>query len=132
VLVFLVMFLFLQNFRYTIIPTSWCRCAARHLRDAADVRLFDQHADDVRHGAGDRILVDDASSWSRTSNSSWRRRVCRRRSHAQGDVADTSAIVGITTVLAAVFVPMAFFPGSVGIIYRQFSVTMGRRSASRR
>src|SRR5262249_46878181 len=34
------------------------------------------------------------------------------------------AIIGITLVLMAVFVPMAFFPGSVGIIYRQFSVTM--------
>jgi multidrug efflux pump len=36
----------------------------------------------------------------------------------------SSAIIGITLVLMAVFVPMAFFPGSVGIIYRQFSVTM--------
>ena len=36
----------------------------------------------------------------------------------------SGAIVGITLVLMAVFVPMAFFPGSVGIIYRQFSVTM--------
>jgi multidrug efflux pump len=31
----------------------------------------------------------------------------------------TEAIVGITLVLVAVFIPMAFFPGSVGIIYRQ-------------
>ena len=36
----------------------------------------------------------------------------------------TGAIIGITLVLMSVFVPMAFFPGSVGIIYRQFSVTM--------
>src|ERR687895_711210 len=36
----------------------------------------------------------------------------------------TSAIVGITLVLVAVFVPMAFFPGSTGGIYRQFSVTL--------
>ena len=36
----------------------------------------------------------------------------------------TGAIIGITLVLMAVFVPMAFFPGSVGSIYRQFSVTM--------
>ena len=36
----------------------------------------------------------------------------------------TGAIIGITLVLIAVFVPMAFFPGSVGVIYRQFSVTM--------
>jgi multidrug efflux pump len=36
----------------------------------------------------------------------------------------SGAIIGITLVLSAVFVPMAFFPGSVGIIYRQFSLTM--------
>src|SRR5690606_18564342 len=36
----------------------------------------------------------------------------------------TGAIVGIWLVLTAVFVPMAFFPGAVGVIYRQFSVTM--------
>src|SRR5689334_20994719 len=36
----------------------------------------------------------------------------------------TGAIIGITLVLMAVFLPMAFFPGSVGIIYRQFSITM--------
>ena len=36
----------------------------------------------------------------------------------------TSAVVGITLVLVAVFVPMAFFPGSTGGIYRQFSVTL--------
>src|SRR5215204_4917681 len=36
----------------------------------------------------------------------------------------TGAIIGITLVLIAVFIPMAFFPGSVGIIYRQFSITM--------
>jgi multidrug efflux pump len=36
----------------------------------------------------------------------------------------SGAIIGITLVLIAVFVPMAFFPGSVGIIYKQFSVTV--------
>jgi multidrug efflux pump len=36
----------------------------------------------------------------------------------------TGALVGITTVLSAVFLPMAFFGGSVGVIYRQFSVTI--------
>src|SRR5215469_3869042 len=36
----------------------------------------------------------------------------------------SGAIIGITLVLVAVFIPMAFFPGSVGIIYRQFSATM--------
>mgnify|MGYP006173687447 CR=1 FL=1 len=36
----------------------------------------------------------------------------------------TSPIIAIVLVLCAVFIPMAFFPGSVGVIYRQFSVTM--------
>src|SRR5690606_3356720 len=36
----------------------------------------------------------------------------------------TGALIGIALVLTAVFVPMAFFPGSVGVIYRQFSVTI--------
>ena len=36
----------------------------------------------------------------------------------------TSAIIGITLVLVAVFVPMAFFPGSTGGIYRQFALTL--------
>src|SRR5262249_58957045 len=36
----------------------------------------------------------------------------------------TSALVGIATVLSAVFLPMAFFTGSTGVIYRQFSITI--------
>ena len=125
VLVFLVMFLFLQNIRYTLIPTivvpvallgTFARCCSRAL---------DQHADDVRHGAGDRH-----------PGRRRHRRGRERRTHhgeeglppkeatrkAMGQI--TGAIIGITLVLVAVFVPMAFFPGSVGIIYRQFSVTM--------
>src|SRR5690606_25007596 len=36
----------------------------------------------------------------------------------------TGAIIGITLVLTSVFIPMAFFPGAVGVIYQQFSLTM--------
>ena len=36
----------------------------------------------------------------------------------------TGALVGIALVLSAVFIPMAFFPGSTGAIYRQFSITI--------
>ena len=36
----------------------------------------------------------------------------------------TGALVGIATVLSAVFLPMAFFGGSTGVIYRQFSITI--------
>ena len=36
----------------------------------------------------------------------------------------TGALIGIALVLSAVFIPMAFFPGSTGVIYRQFSVSL--------
>ena len=52
VLVFLVMLLFLQNVRYTLIPTDRrAGSAARHLRGTSAVRAFHQHARTVRHGA---------------------------------------------------------------------------------
>ncbi|WP_163018522.1 efflux RND transporter permease subunit, partial [Pseudomonas viridiflava] len=41
---------------------------------------------------------------------------------AMGEI--SSAIIGITLVLTAVFIPMAFMPGSVGVIYQQFSISM--------
>ena len=71
------------------------------------------------------ILVDDAivvvENVERIMS---RGRPVAAGSDAQGDGQITGAIIGITLVLMSVFVPMAFFPGSVGIIYRQFSVTM--------
>ncbi len=100
--------------------------AARHLRDAAGGGLFDQHADDVRHGAGDRHSGRRRHRRGRKRRTHHERGgACRRRRPpARRCRRSSSAIIGITLVLIAVFVPMAFFPGSVGIIYRQFSVTM--------
>src|SRR6185436_511215 len=86
VLVFVVMFLFLQNIRYTMIPTI------------------------VVVENVERIMAEEGLPPKEAT----------RKAMSQ----ITSAIVGITLMLMAVFVPMAFFPGSVGIIYRQFSVTM--------
>ena len=55
VLVFLVMYLFLQNIRYTLIPTVVVPSGADgNVCDAAAVWLVDQRTDHVRHGAGDR------------------------------------------------------------------------------
>ena len=93
VLVFIVMFLFLQNIRYTIIPDHrGAGGAARHLRDPAGRGLFDQHADHVRHGAGGRYPGRRRHR---------RGRECRAHhvgggpaaegSHPQGDVADHRA-----------------------------------------
>ena len=127
VLVFLVMFLFLQNIRYTIIPTIVVPVALLGTCTTLLLaRLLHQRADDVRHGAGDRHPGRRRHRGGRERRAHHgARRACRRRKpRARRWAQITGAIIGITLVLMAVFVPMAFFPGSVGIIYRQFSVTM--------
>jgi hydrophobe/amphiphile efflux-1 (HAE1) family protein len=125
-LVFLVMFLFLQNFRATLIPTI-----------AVPVVLLGTFG--VLAASGFSIntltmfglvlaiglLVDDAivvvENVERVmSEEGLSPRSATRKSMRQ----ITGALVGIALVLAAVFVPMAFFPGSVGVIYRQFSITI--------
>ncbi|MBU9866056.1 multidrug efflux RND transporter permease AcrD [Rahnella aceris] len=126
VLVFLVMYLFLQNFRATLIPTI-----------AVPVVLLGTFA--VLHQFGYSIntltmfamvlaiglLVDDAivvvENVERVmSEEGLSPREATRKSMGQIQ----SALVGITMVLSAVFVPMAFFGGTTGAIYRQFSITI--------
>ncbi len=126
ILVFLVMYLFMQNFRATLIPTI-----------AAPVVLLGVFG--VLAAAGFSIntltmfgmvlaiglLVDDAivvvENVERVMNEEGlSAKEATRKSMKQ----ITSALFGVTTVLAAVFVPMAFFSGSVGAIYRQFSITI--------
>ncbi|CCD89268.1 Putative component of multidrug efflux pump, acrB/acrD/acrF family [Bradyrhizobium sp. ORS 285] len=126
VLVFVVMFLFLQNIRYTIIPTIVVpvallgTCAALMLVGYS-INMLTMFGMVLAVG----ILVDDAivvvENVERImSEEGLSPKEATRK--AMGQI--TGAIIGITLVLMAVFVPMAFFPGSVGIIYRQFSVTM--------
>ena len=126
VLVFLVMFLFLQNIRYTIIPAVVVpvaligTCGAL-LAFGLSINLLTLFAMVLAIG----ILVDDAivvvENVERImSEEGLPPREATRKAMKQ----ITGAIIGITLVLVAVFIPMAFFPGSVGIIYRQFSVTM--------
>ena len=126
VLVFIVMFLFLQNIRYTIIPTIVVPVAllgttAVLLLAGYSVNMLTMFGMVLAVG----ILVDDAivvvENVERImAEEGLPPKEATRKAMAQ----ITSAIIGITLVLMAVFVPMAFFPGSVGIIYRQFSVTM--------
>ena len=126
VLVFLVMFLFLQNVRYTIIPTVVVPVALLGtcltlLVFGFSINLLTLFAMVLAIG----ILVDDAivvvENVERImSEEGLSPREATRKAMDQ----ITGAIIGITLVLIAVFIPMAFFPGSVGIIYRQFSVTM--------
>jgi multidrug efflux pump len=126
VLVFVVMFLFLQNIRYTIIPTVVVPVALLGscitlLLLGFSINMLTLFAMVLAIG----ILVDDAivvvENVERImSEEGLPPREATRKAMTQ----ITGAIVGITLVLVAVFVPMAFFPGSVGVIYRQFSVTM--------
>ncbi|MCI0466915.1 MAG: multidrug efflux RND transporter permease subunit, partial [Beijerinckiaceae bacterium] len=126
VLVFLVMFLFLQNLRYTIIPAvvvpvSLIGACGVLLAFGLSINLLTMFAMVLAIG----ILVDDAivvvENVERImSEEGLPPREATRKAMKQ----ITGAIIGITLVLMSVFVPMAFFPGSVGIIYRQFSVTM--------
>ncbi|EGP09289.1 RND efflux system CmeB [Bradyrhizobiaceae bacterium SG-6C] len=126
VLVFIVMFLFLQNFRYTLIPTIVVpiallgTCVALYMFGYS-INMLTMFGMVLAIG----ILVDDAivvvENVERImSEEGLSPKEATRKAMSQ----ITSAIVGITLVLIAVFVPMAFFPGSVGIIYRQFSVTI--------
>ena len=126
VLVFIVMFLFLQNIRYTIIPTIVVPVAllgtcATLLVLGFSINMLTLFGMVLAIG----ILVDDAivvvENVERImAEEGLPPKEATRKAMTQ----ITSAIVGITLVLVAVFIPMAFFPGSVGIIYRQFSVTM--------
>jgi multidrug efflux pump len=126
VLVFVVMFLFLQNIRYTVIPTIVVPVAllgtcATLLIAGYSINMLTMFGMVLAIG----ILVDDAivvvENVERImAEEGLPPREATRKAMSQ----ITGAIVGITLVLMAVFVPMAFFPGSVGIIYRQFSITM--------
>ncbi|WP_319797123.1 efflux RND transporter permease subunit [Nitrobacter sp.] len=126
VLVFLVMFLFLQNIRYTLIPTIVVPVAllgtcAVLLLAGYSVNMLTMFGMVLAIG----ILVDDAIVVVENVERIMAEEGLPPKEAARKAMSQiTGAIVGITLVLMAVFVPMAFFPGSVGIIYRQFSVTV--------
>ncbi|MGE0069150.1 MAG: efflux RND transporter permease subunit [Thiomonas sp.] len=126
VLVFLVMYLFLQNLRATLIPTI-----------AVPVVLLGTFGVMAAFGFSINtltmfgvvlaigLLVDDAivvvENVERVmSEEGLSPKEATRKSMRQ----ITGALVGIGLVLSAVFVPMAFFGGSTGVIYRQFSITI--------
>ncbi|RAI44239.1 multidrug efflux RND transporter permease subunit [Rhodoplanes roseus] len=126
VLVFLVMFLFLQNIRYTLIPTVVVPVAllgtcAVLLVGGFSINMLTLFAMVLAIG----ILVDDAIVVVENVERIMAEEHLPPREATRKAMSQISgAIVGITLVLMAVFVPMAFFPGSVGIVYRQFSITM--------
>jgi HAE1 family hydrophobic/amphiphilic exporter-1 len=126
VLVFLVMYLFLGNLRATLIPTIAVPVVILGTFGVLgalgySINMLTMFAMVLAIG----LLVDDAivvvenveRVMSEEGLPPWE---ATRRSMQE----ITSALVGIGLVLAAVFGPMMFFPGSTGVIYRQFSVTV--------
>ena len=126
-LVFLVMFLFLQNWRYTVIPTIVVPVAllgtfAALLAMGFSINVLTMFGMVLVIG----IVVDDAivvvENVERIMSEEGLSPIDATRK-AMGQI--SSAIIGMTVVLIAVFVPLAFFSGSVGNIYRQFAAVMG-------
>ena len=126
VLVFLVMYLFLQNIRYTLIPTlvvpvTLLGTFAVLLALGFSINVLTMFGMVLVIG----IVVDDAivvvENVERIMSEEGLSPLQATRK-AMGQI--SGAIVGITVVLVSVFVPLAFFGGSVGNIYRQFSAVM--------
>ncbi|WP_308561017.1 multidrug efflux RND transporter permease AcrD [uncultured Klebsiella sp.] len=126
VLVFLVMYLFLQNFRATLIPTIAvpvvlmgtfailyvCGYSINTLTMFAMVLAIGLLVDDAI------VVVENVERIMSEEGLSPREATRKSMGQIQG------ALVGIAMVLSAVFVPMAFFDGTTGAIYRQFSITI--------
>ncbi|MFY9809775.1 efflux RND transporter permease subunit [Aquabacterium sp.] len=126
ILVFLVMFLFLQNWRYTLIPTLVVPIALLGTFGVMSVFGFSINVLTMFGMVlAIGILVDDAivvvENVERIMVEEGLSPLAATRK-AMGQI--SGAIVGITVVLVSVFIPMAFFAGSVGNIYRQFSLSM--------
>ncbi|MBS0410083.1 MAG: efflux RND transporter permease subunit, partial [Proteobacteria bacterium] len=126
VLVFLVMFLFLQNWRATLIPTIAVPVVLLGTFGILAVLGYSINTLTMFGlvlAIG--LLVDDAivvvENVERVMSEEGLGPVEATRK-SMGEI--TGALIGIALVLAAVFVPMAFFGGSQGVIYRQFSVTI--------
>lgn len=126
VLVFLVMYLFLQNFRATLIPTIAVPVVL--LGTFAVLSVFGYSINTLTMFAmvlAIGLLVDDAivvvENVERVMAEEGLSPLEATRKSMQQI---TGALIGIALVLSAVFVPMAFFGGSTGIIYRQFSITI--------
>ena len=126
VLVFIVMFLFLQNWRATIIPTIAVPVVL--LGTFGVLAVFGYSINTLTMFGlvlAIGLLVDDAivvvENVERVMSEEGLSPIEATRK-SMNEI--TGALIGIALVLAAVFVPMAFFGGSQGVIYRQFSITI--------
>ncbi len=126
ILVFLVMYLFLQNIRFTLIPTIVVPVALMGsfgvmLAFGYSINVLTMFAMVLAVG----ILVDDAIVVIENVERIMREEGLSPREATRKAMSQiTAAIVGITVTLVSVFLPMAFFGGAVGNIYRQFSLVM--------
>jgi multidrug efflux pump subunit AcrB len=133
VIVILVIFLFLQDWRATIIPAITIPVSL--IGTFAFIKLFDFSINSLT-----LFGITLAPGWwwttqsssSRTCSAIWRGRPsltdeCVHDPHKATIVAMaevTSAVIATSLVLISVFVPVSFFPGTTGIMYKQFSLTI--------
>ena len=126
ILVFLVMYLFLQNFRATLIPAVAVPVVL--LGTFGVLALFGYSINTLTLFAmvlAIGLLVDDAIVVVENVERIMRDEGLPAREATEKSMGEISgALVAIALVLSAVFLPMAFFGGSTGVIYRQFSVTI--------
>ena len=125
-LVFLVMYLFLQNMRATLVPTiavPVVLLGTFGVMSAAGFTINTLSMFGLVLAIG--LLVDDAIVVvENVERIMAEEKLSPREATRKAMDQITGALVGVAVVLAAVFVPMAFSPGSVGAIYRQFSLTI--------
>ena len=125
-LVFMVMFLFLQNFRYTLIPTivvPVCLLGTFAVMSVLGFSINMMTMFGMVLAIG--ILVDDAIVVvENVERIMAEEGLSPREATVKAMKQVSGAIVGITLVLSAVFFPLAFMTGSVGVIYRQFSMSL--------
>jgi len=125
-LVFVIMYLFMGNIRATLIPTIAVPVVLLGAFAALaffgfSINMLTMFAMVLAIG----LLVDDAIVVvENVERIMAEEGLSPREATAKSMDQITSALIGIGLVLAAVFSPMAFFPGSTGVIYRQFSVTI--------
>ncbi|MCU4414442.1 efflux RND transporter permease subunit [Acinetobacter sp. WU_MDCI_Axc73] len=125
-LVVLVMFLFLQNWRATLIPAITVPVVI--LGTFAILSILGMSINTLTLFAmvlAIGLLVDDAIVVvENVERIMHEQQVDARQASIQSMQEIGGALVGITLVLTAVFIPMSFFSGATGIIYRQFSITL--------
>lgn len=126
ILVFIVMLVFLQNLRATLIPTITVPVVllgTLAILDVAGYSINTLTMFGMVLAIG--LLVDDAIVVvENVERLMVEEKLSPREATRKSMGQITGALIGIALVLSAVFIPMAFFGGSTGVIYRQFSITL--------